>query len=160
MVSLNQGNVFERISKCFFKWACVCDFFQNKTVAEKWGFKEVYLLLNLYLLITFENFKFNISAPRAWIQYFWCQPNKAWFNCEFSSDGEVRKIKHPYVFMVTAFWSVFAYVWLYIILGVASPGKLESFSLDGFESLLNFSLQIHNFWNNGAFSSEQTHESY
>ncbi len=44
-------------------------------------------------------------------------------------DGEVRKIKHPYVFAVTATWSVFAYVWLYIILAVTSPGKLCRFSI-------------------------------
>jgi solute carrier family 8 (sodium/calcium exchanger) len=41
----------------------------------------------------------------------------------------VRKIKHPYVFAVTATWSVFAYVWLYIILGVISPGKLVRFEM-------------------------------
>jgi solute carrier family 8 (sodium/calcium exchanger) len=41
----------------------------------------------------------------------------------------VRKIKHPYVFAVTATWSVFAYVWLYIILGVISPGKLVLFEI-------------------------------
>ena len=42
----------------------------------------------------------------------------------FSLDGETRKIEHPLVYAVTASWSVFAYVWLYIILGVISPGKL------------------------------------
>ena len=37
-------------------------------------------------------------------------------------DDEVRKIKHLRVFFVTATWSVFAYIWLYVILG-----KLEIF---------------------------------
>ncbi len=32
-------------------------------------------------------------------------------------DDEVRKIKHLRVFFVTATWSVFAYIWLYVILG-------------------------------------------
>lgn len=40
-------------------------------------------------------------------------------------DGEVRKIKHLRVFFVTAAWSVFAYIWLYLILSVISPGVVE-----------------------------------
>lgn len=40
-------------------------------------------------------------------------------------NGEVRKIKHLRVFFVTATWSVFAYVWLYLILDVISPGIVE-----------------------------------
>lgn len=40
-------------------------------------------------------------------------------------NGESRKIKHLRVFFVTATWSIFAYVWLYIILAVSSPGELE-----------------------------------
>ncbi|PSN44272.1 Sodium/calcium exchanger 3 [Blattella germanica] len=40
-------------------------------------------------------------------------------------DGEVRKIKHLRVFFVTATWSVFAYVWLYLILSVISVGEVE-----------------------------------
>ncbi|XP_047348563.1 sodium/calcium exchanger 1 isoform X1 [Vespa velutina] len=39
--------------------------------------------------------------------------------------GETRKIKHLRVFFVTATWSIFAYVWLYVILAVSSPGVLE-----------------------------------
>ena len=38
-------------------------------------------------------------------------------------DDEVRKIKHLRVFLVTASWSVFAYIWLYLILGPISYGK-------------------------------------
>ncbi|KAF7699774.1 sodium/calcium exchanger 2b isoform X1 [Silurus meridionalis] len=37
-------------------------------------------------------------------------------------NGEVRKIKHLRVFFITAFWSIFAYIWLYLILAVISPG--------------------------------------
>lgn len=40
-------------------------------------------------------------------------------------DGESRKIKHLRVFFVTATWSVFAYVWLYLILSVISVGEVE-----------------------------------
>merc|ERR1719433_2039064 len=41
-------------------------------------------------------------------------------------DDEVRKIKHLRVFIVTATWSVFAYVWMYVIIGAITPGKVES----------------------------------
>lgn len=40
-------------------------------------------------------------------------------------DGEVRRIKHLRVFFVTATISVFAYIWLYLILAVISPGEVE-----------------------------------
>lgn len=40
-------------------------------------------------------------------------------------DGEVRRIKHLRVFAITASCSVFAYVWLYLILAVFSPGLVE-----------------------------------
>ncbi|XP_067362961.1 sodium/calcium exchanger 2b isoform X2 [Channa argus] len=39
--------------------------------------------------------------------------------------GETRKIKHLRVFFITAFWSIFAYIWLYLILSVMSPGIVE-----------------------------------
>ncbi|XP_070762693.1 sodium/calcium exchanger 2b isoform X2 [Enoplosus armatus] len=39
--------------------------------------------------------------------------------------GETRKIKHLRVFFITAFWSIFAYIWLYLILSVMSPGVVE-----------------------------------
>lgn len=38
--------------------------------------------------------------------------------------GEVRRIKHLRVFFVTATWSIFAYIWLYLILAVFSPGVI------------------------------------
>ncbi|XP_051967536.1 sodium/calcium exchanger 1-like isoform X2 [Xyrauchen texanus] len=40
-------------------------------------------------------------------------------------EGEHRKVKHLRVFFVTATWSVFAYIWLYLILAVISPGIVE-----------------------------------
>ncbi|KAK7904263.1 hypothetical protein WMY93_016870 [Mugilogobius chulae] len=40
-------------------------------------------------------------------------------------DGEARKIKHLRVFFITSFWSIFAYIWLYLILAVISPGIVE-----------------------------------
>ncbi|KAK7929509.1 hypothetical protein WMY93_005904 [Mugilogobius chulae] len=40
-------------------------------------------------------------------------------------DGETRKVKHLRVFFVTAAWSVFAYLWLYVILAVFSPGVVD-----------------------------------
>ncbi|XP_061219667.1 sodium/calcium exchanger 2-like [Neopsephotus bourkii] len=39
--------------------------------------------------------------------------------------GESRRIKHLRVFFVTAAWSIFAYVWLYLILAVISPGVVQ-----------------------------------
>jgi len=48
-------------------------------------------------------------------------------------DDEVRKIKCLRVFAITATWSVFAYVWLYLILGVMSYGVVESW-----EGILTF----------------------
>merc|ERR1719175_85993 len=40
-------------------------------------------------------------------------------------DDEVRKIKHLRVFFITATRSVFAYIWLYLILGAISYGRVE-----------------------------------
>jgi len=48
-------------------------------------------------------------------------------------DDEVRKIKHLRVFIITATWSVFAYVWLYCILAPISYGIVESW-----EGILTF----------------------
>ncbi|XP_057712262.1 sodium/calcium exchanger 1-like isoform X2 [Corythoichthys intestinalis] len=48
-------------------------------------------------------------------------------------DGETRKIKHLRVFFVTAAWSIFAYIWLYLILSVFSPGEV-----DVWEAVLTF----------------------
>jgi len=48
-------------------------------------------------------------------------------------DDEVRKIKHLRVFFITATWSIFAYIWLYFILGATSYGVVESW-----EGILTF----------------------
>ncbi|KAG8013014.1 Sodium/calcium exchanger 2, partial [Nibea albiflora] len=40
-------------------------------------------------------------------------------------EGEVRKVKHLRVFFVTAGWSIFAYIWLYMILAVFSPNEVQ-----------------------------------
>ncbi|XP_032820174.2 sodium/calcium exchanger 1-like isoform X3 [Petromyzon marinus] len=54
--------------------------------------------------------------------------------CVYSiPDGETRKIKHLRVFFVTAAWSIFAYIWLYLILAVISPNVV-----DIWEALLTF----------------------
>uniref|UniRef100_A0A5K3ETQ7 Sodium/calcium exchanger 1 n=1 Tax=Mesocestoides corti TaxID=53468 RepID=A0A5K3ETQ7_MESCO len=39
--------------------------------------------------------------------------------------GEVRRIKHFGVFIVTAIWSIFAYLWLYFIIAITSKGIVE-----------------------------------
>ncbi|TKR60582.1 hypothetical protein L596_027809 [Steinernema carpocapsae] len=48
-------------------------------------------------------------------------------------SNEIRRQKHLDVFFVTATWSVFAYIWLYMILAVISPGEIEIW-----EGLLTF----------------------
>ncbi|XP_059610533.1 sodium/calcium exchanger 1 [Phlebotomus argentipes] len=50
--------------------------------------------------------------------------------------GEVRKIKHLRVFFVTATWSVFAYIWLYLILAQVTPGRVDVW--EGFLTFLFF----------------------
>merc|ERR1712168_1663486 len=56
-------------------------------------------------------------------------------------DDEVRKIKHLRVFIITASWSVFAYVWLYLILGAISWGKVESW--EGIVTFLFFPATVY-----------------
>lgn len=51
-------------------------------------------------------------------------------------NGEVRKIKHLRVFFVTATWSIFAYIWLYLILAVITPGVVNVW--EGFLTFLFF----------------------
>lgn len=51
-------------------------------------------------------------------------------------NGEVRKIKHLRVFFVTATWSVFAYIWLYLILVRITPGRVDVW--EGFLTFLFF----------------------
>ncbi|CAF0807680.1 unnamed protein product [Brachionus calyciflorus] len=40
-------------------------------------------------------------------------------------DGEIRRIKHLRVFFVTAAWSIFAYIWLYVIIAVTTPNVVD-----------------------------------
>jgi solute carrier family 8 (sodium/calcium exchanger) len=40
-------------------------------------------------------------------------------------EGEARKVKHLRVFALTTSWSIFAYIWLYLILSVSSPGVVD-----------------------------------
>lgn len=54
--------------------------------------------------------------------------------------GQSRKIKHLRVFFVTATWSVFAYIWLYLILAYFSPGVVEIW--EGFLTFLFFPLTV------------------
>merc|ERR1719299_166572 len=56
-------------------------------------------------------------------------------------DDEVRKIKHLRVFFITATWSVFAYVWLYLILGAFSENMVESW--EGILTFLFFPLTVY-----------------
>merc|ERR1719260_579350 len=59
-------------------------------------------------------------------------------------DDEVRKIKHLRVFLVTATWSVFAYIWLYVILGFISYGKVETW--EGLLTFVFFPLTVWTAW--------------
>jgi len=56
-------------------------------------------------------------------------------------DDEVRRIKHLRVFIITATWSVFAYVWLYLILGFISYGVVESW--EGIVTFLFFPATVY-----------------
>merc|ERR1712128_283182 len=56
-------------------------------------------------------------------------------------DDEVRKIKHLRVFIITAAWSVFACVWLYLILGTISPNIIESW--EGIVTFLFFPITVY-----------------
>jgi len=56
-------------------------------------------------------------------------------------DDEVRKIKHLRVFIITASWSVFAYVWLYLILGAITYGQVDSW--EGIVTFLFFPATVY-----------------
>jgi len=55
-------------------------------------------------------------------------------------EGEVRYIKHLRVFFITAFFSIFAYLWLYLILAQISVGIVEFW--EAFITLLFFPLCV------------------
>jgi len=59
-------------------------------------------------------------------------------------DDEVRKIKHLRVFLVTATWSVFAYIWLYVILGGITYGIVHSW--EGLITFLFFPATVWTAW--------------
>ncbi|XP_065259205.1 sodium/calcium exchanger 3 isoform X5 [Emys orbicularis] len=59
-------------------------------------------------------------------------------------DGETRKIKHLRVFFVTSAWSIFAYIWLYMILAVFSPGVVQVW--EGLLTLFFFPLCVLLAW--------------
>lgn len=59
-------------------------------------------------------------------------------------NNEVRRIKHIYVFWVTVSWSIFAYIWLYLILAVISPGVVEVW--EGVLTFTFFPLTVLTAW--------------
>lgn len=59
-------------------------------------------------------------------------------------DGETRKIKHLRVFFVTAAWSIFAYIWMYMILAVFSPGVVQVW--EGLLTLFFFPVCVFLAW--------------
>ncbi|XP_032821007.1 sodium/calcium exchanger 1-like isoform X2 [Petromyzon marinus] len=59
-------------------------------------------------------------------------------------DGETRKIKHLRVFFVTATWSIFAYIWLYLILAVITPGIVDIW--EGLVTLMFFPVCVVFAW--------------
>ncbi|XP_078518276.1 sodium/calcium exchanger 1-like isoform X1 [Lissotriton helveticus] len=59
-------------------------------------------------------------------------------------EGETRKIKHLRVFFVTASWSIFAYIWLYLILAFFSPGEVEVW--EGLLTFLFFPICVVQSW--------------
>jgi len=56
-------------------------------------------------------------------------------------DDEVRKIKHLRVFIITAAWSVFAYLWLFIIVSPISEGIVEVW--EGVVTFLFFPITVY-----------------
>eukprot|EP00066_Takifugu_rubripes_P023989 XP_011613255.1 PREDICTED: sodium/calcium exchanger 3 [Takifugu rubripes] len=59
-------------------------------------------------------------------------------------QGEVRKIKHLRVFFVTAGWSIFAYIWLYMILAVFTPDVVQVW--EGLMTLAFFPVCVFLAW--------------
>jgi solute carrier family 8 (sodium/calcium exchanger) len=57
---------------------------------------------------------------------------------------EHRKQKHLDVFFVTATWSVFAYIWMYLILAVITPGVIDVW--EGLLTFLFFPLTVLTAW--------------
>ncbi len=60
-------------------------------------------------------------------------------------SSEVRRIRQIGVFWVTVFWSIFAYVWLYLIIAVISAGVIDLW--EGILTFLFFPLTvITSYW--------------
>jgi solute carrier family 8 (sodium/calcium exchanger) len=57
---------------------------------------------------------------------------------------EVRRQKHLDVFFVTATWSVFAYIWMYIILAIITPGVINIW--EGLVTFAFFPLTVFTAW--------------
>ncbi|CAD5222867.1 unnamed protein product [Bursaphelenchus okinawaensis] len=57
---------------------------------------------------------------------------------------EVRRQKHVDVFFVTATWSVFAYIWMYVILAVITPGVIDIW--EGLITFAFFPLTVFTAW--------------
>merc|ERR1719326_105957 len=77
--------------------------------------------------------------------------------CVVSIDpGEIRKIKDTSVFAVTASFSVFAYVWLIVILQLTTPEKVSVW--EGVVTFLFFPILVILAYvaDRGFFSSEET----
>ncbi|XP_003225701.1 sodium/calcium exchanger 3 isoform X2 [Anolis carolinensis] len=75
-------------------------------------------------------------------------------------DGETRKIKHLRVFFVTAAWSIFAYIWLYMILAVFSPGVVQVW--EGLLTLIFFPVCVFLAWiaDRRLFMNKYVHKKY
>ncbi|KAI6213531.1 Sodium/calcium exchanger 2 [Aphelenchoides besseyi] len=57
---------------------------------------------------------------------------------------EVRRQKHLDVFFVTATWSIFAYIWMYVILAVITPGVIDIW--EGVVTFAFFPLTVLTAW--------------
>lgn len=57
---------------------------------------------------------------------------------------ELRRQKHLDVFFVTATWSVFAYIWMYLILAVITPGVIDVW--EGFLTFMFFPTTVFTAW--------------
>lgn len=59
-------------------------------------------------------------------------------------QGEIRKVKHLRVFFVTAGWSIFAYIWLYMVLAVFTPNVVQVW--EGLLTLAFFPICVFLAW--------------
>lgn len=59
-------------------------------------------------------------------------------------SNEIRRQKHLDVFFVTVIWSIFAYIWMYLILAFFSPGVIEIW--EGLVTFAFFPLTVFTAW--------------